>query len=89
VQVHFPLDSPLGLCTLTSSGTGADGHNLVLSTTVDIVAKTVVVPPTRTGEPWASWLYWLLAAIAAIIGFGLVTLGRRRTARAARTAQVG
>ncbi len=35
-----------------------------------------VIPPTHTGEPWAGFLHWVLAAVVGLAGLGLVA-GRR------------
>ncbi|MHB1974340.1 MAG: ice-binding family protein [Acidimicrobiales bacterium] len=40
-----------------------------------------VVPPTHTGEPWAGWPYWLLAAIGGVGGLLLIAGGRSVTGR--------
>ena len=37
-----------------------------------------VVPATHTGEPWSGWLYWLIVAVLAAAGFGLIAGGARR-----------
>ncbi len=40
--------------------------------------KGTTIPPAHTGEPWSGWLYWVLAAGTAALGYGLFEVGRRR-----------
>lgn len=57
------------------------------ATGVRVFAATAgaTVPSAHTGEPWAGWLYWVLAAGTAALGYGLFEVGRRRR-KAHRTA---
>lgn len=82
VPTTFPANARLGACLITAVGVGACGETLSLSVTVTVVSSTVV-PPTKTGEPWAGWPYWALAAGAALAGFSLVVAGRRRRPQSA------
>ncbi len=65
------------------------------ATGVRVFAATTAaaVPSAHTGEPWSGWLYWVLVAGAAALGYGVFEVGRRRrrahghglTARPARS----
>jgi hypothetical protein len=50
------------------------------ATGVRVFAATsgAAVPSAPTGEPWSSWLYWVLAAGTAAFGCGIFEVGRRR-----------
>ena len=43
-----------------------------------------VVPPAKTGEPWAGWPYWLLVILVGGLGVGALNQARRRRAPATR-----
>jgi len=46
-----------------------------------VITSGSTVPTQSTGEPWAASLYWVLAAAAGLLGFGLFEFGRRRRLR--------
>jgi hypothetical protein len=50
------------------------------ATGVRVFAATTgaTVPSAHTGEPWSGWLYWMLAAGTAALGYGIFEVGRRR-----------
>ncbi len=50
------------------------------ATGVRVFAATTgaTVPPAHTGEPWSGWLYWVLTAAAAALGYGVFAAGRHR-----------
>jgi hypothetical protein len=50
------------------------------ATGIRVFAATsgAAVPSASTGEPWSSWLYWVLAAGMAAFGGGIFEVGRRR-----------
>lgn len=37
--------------------------------------RTVTVPTTHTGEPWAGSLYWVLSGLIGVMGLGLISKG--------------
>jgi hypothetical protein len=71
---------PGATCVITASGKGANGQKLTTSTSV-VVTSGSSVPPTNSGEPWASHLYWLLAGVVGLAGIGLFEFGRHRRFR--------
>ncbi len=67
-------------CIVTASGKGANGQKLTTSVSV-IVTSGSTVPASPTGEPWASQLYWVLAAGVGLVGAAMFEIGRRRRFR--------
>ncbi|HLI43607.1 MAG TPA: hypothetical protein VKU92_03970 [Acidimicrobiales bacterium] len=80
LTITIPSTAQAGSCTITATGTGASGSTLTQTTTITITSSGVTVPPAHTGEPFSSWLYWGGAGLAALLGFSLFGLARRRSA---------
>lgn len=91
-QINVPITVPAGVtgtCKITATGLNAAHQSYTLSLTVKVKKHThthgtvpgSTVPGAHTGEPWAGWPYWLLAAGLGVLGFWFVAFGRRRWAR--------
>ncbi len=68
--------------TSSTSGTASNGECFTVTAAAgssgpgSSATSSPVIPPTHTGEPWAGFLYWVLAAVVGLAGLGLVA-GRR------------
>jgi hypothetical protein len=75
--IDIPDTAKAQNCVITATGANACAKTTSTGSTVVITTSTTV-PPTSTGEPWASWLYASLVAMTALLGLMMLGVAWRR-----------